>query len=243
VQHSGKSINPQRQEGPHGHAIEASPDNRFVLAADLGLDQILVHRFETAKGTLAPNDPPFAKLAPGAGPRHLAFSRDGRFVYAINELASTMTVFSYDAERGALAELQTLPTLPKGFEGENYTAEVAVHPSGKFLYGSNRGHDSIAVFAIEPAKGTLAPVEHVPTQGKWPRNFAIDPTGAYLVAANQRSDNLVFFRIDPESGKLTPTGQVIAAPSPACVTFVSLELPSRVRGGFPLPEPATARLE
>jgi 6-phosphogluconolactonase len=223
VQHKGKSVNPQRQEGPHGHGIEAAPDNRFVLAADLGLDQVLVYRFDAEKGTLAPNDPPYAKLAPGAGPRHFAFSPDGRFVYVLNELTSTMTVFSYDTERGALTEAETLSTLPGGFRGENYTAEVVAHPSGKFLYGSNRGHDSIVVFAADAATGTLKPVAHVSTQGKWPRNFAVDPTGACLIAANQRSDNLVVFRIASQTGRLTPTGQVVEVPSPACVTFVALD--------------------
>lgn len=223
VQHKGKSINPQRQEGPHAHAIEAAPDNRFVLAADLGLDRILVYRFDSEKGTLRPNDPPHAPLAPGAGPRHFAFSPDGRFLYVLNELASTMTVKAYDAQRGVLTEVETLSTLPGGFEGENYTAEVVAHPSGKFLYGSNRGHDSIVVFAVEAATGRIRPVEHVSTQGKWPRNFAVDPTGATLIAANQRSDNLVVFRIASQTGRLTPAGHGVEVPSPACVTFVALE--------------------
>jgi len=220
VQHSGSSVNPQRQQGPHAHSINVSPDNRFAIAADLGLDSLLVYRFDAARGSLASNDPGFVKLNPGAGPRHFAFHPQGRFVYAINEIQSTVTAFSYDAERGVLRELQTISTLPKDFQGENSTAEVRVHPNGRFLYGSNRGHDSIAVFAIDPRAGTLTPVEHVATQGKTPRNFGIDPTGSYLFAANQESHNIVVFRILPLTGRLKPTGQVLDAPFPVCVKFL-----------------------
>jgi len=221
IQHHGKSVNPARQQGPHAHMIAPSPDNRFVLAADLGLDQVLVHRLDAAKGTLTPNDPPFAVLRSGSGPRHFTFSPDARFVYVISEMGSSITAFSYDAARGALAELQSISTLPPDFKGENNDAEIVMHPSGKFLYGSNRGHDSIAVFAIDPVKGTLTPVDYVSTQGKTPRNFAIDPTGSFLIAANMDSDNLVVFRIDPRSGRLTPTGQTAEVSSPVCVTFVA----------------------
>ena len=223
VQHHGHSVNPQRQEGPHAHMIEVSPDNRFVLATDLGLDEVLVYHFDAAKGTLTPNDPPFGKVPAGAGPRHFAFSPNGKFVYVINEMGSSMTTFSYDAARGALQALETLSTLPKDFKGRNDDAEVAVHPSGKFLYGSNRGRDSIAVFAIDAQKGTLTPVEDVSTRGKEPRNFAIDPTGKYLIAANQNSDSLVVFHIDAQSGRLTPTGQTLEVGSPVCVTFVAVK--------------------
>ncbi len=222
VQHAGSSVNAKRQQGPHAHSINVSPDNRFALVADLGLDQVLVYSFDPTKGSLAPN-PPIAKMNPGAGPRHLAFHPSGRFVYVINEMQSSVTAFAYDAARGALRELQTLSTLPKDFAGENTTAEVQAHPTGKFLYGSNRGHDSIAVFAIDAAKGTLTPVEYVPTQGKTPRNFGIDPTGSYLFAANQNSDNVVVFRIDPKTGRLTPTGHVLEVGSPVCVKFVAIE--------------------
>lgn len=223
VQHHGHSVNPERQEGPHAHSVDTSPDNRFVLTADLGLDELLVYRFDAGRGTLAPNSPRFAKVHAGAGPRHFTFSPDGKFVYVINEMGSTVIAFSYDAATGVLHELQTLPTLPKGFKGVNHDAEVEAHPSGKFLYGSNRGHDSLAVFAVEALKGTLTSVQDVSTQGKTPRNFAIDPTGAYLIAANQDSDNLVVFRIDPRSGRLTPTGQAVEVPSPVCVTFVPMK--------------------
>jgi 6-phosphogluconolactonase len=223
VQHHGASINPQRQEGPHAHSIYVSPDNRFALSADLGLDEVLVYRFDAGRGTLAPNYPAFAIVSSGAGPRHFAFHPGGKFGYVIDEMLSTITVFSYEPASGALDVLQTVSTLPQDFKGENAAAEVEVHPSGKFLYGSNRGHDSIAVFAINTRKGTLTPLGHVPTLGKTPRNFAIDPTGAYLFAANQNSDSIVQFRIDPNNGRLTPTGQVLEVPSPACVTFLAIE--------------------
>jgi 6-phosphogluconolactonase len=205
------------------HSVYLSPDNRFAISADLGLDEVFVYRFDPAKGTLAPDNPPFAKVNPGAGPRHFAFHTSGKFGYVLNEMQSTVTVFSYEPASGALHMLQTVSTLPKGFEGETKTAEVQVHPSGKFLYGSNRGHDSIAVFEINNRKGTLTPIAYTPTLGKTPRNFAIDPTGSYLFAANQDSDSIVLFRIDPNTGRLTPTGHVLEVPSPVCVTFVPIE--------------------
>lgn len=221
VQHHGSSVNPERQKGPHAHSIEASPDNRFVLAADLGLDQLLVYRFDAAKGSLEPNDFPFAQVSPGAGPRHFAFGHFGRFVYLVNEMGSSVSTLSYDSGRGVLDELQTLSTLPKDFAGQTIAAEIEVDRAGKFLYASNRGHDSIAEFAIDVKKGTLQSMGFVPTQGKTPRNFAIDPTGSYLVVANQDSDNLVVFRIDPQTGRLMPNGIVPDVPSPVCVTFVA----------------------
>ena len=220
VQHTGSSVNPSRQRKPHAHSINVSPDNRFAIVADLGLDKLLVYRFDAARGALAPNDPPFAAVMPGSGPRHFTFHPGGKFAYVINELASTVTAFSYDAARGALSELQTISTLPKDFTGSSTTAEVQVDATGKFLYGSNRGHDSIAVFAIDPSKGTLTPVQRVPMQGKTPRNFRIDPTGSYLFAANQDSGSVVIFRIHAKTGRLTPTGQALAVASPVCVKFV-----------------------
>lgn len=222
VQHKGASANPKRQEGPHGHSINLDAANRFAVAADLGLDKLLVYRFDPAQGTLSPNEPPSASVAPGAGPRHFAFHPDGRHAYVINELANTVTAFDYDPERGVLKNVQTISTLPAGFQGTSYTAEVQVHPSGKFLYGSNRGHDSIAVFAIDTGTGKLTPLGHQPTQGKTPRNFGIDPTGTYLLAANQGSNNVVVFRIDGESGKLLPTGQTLDVPAPVCVKMMPL---------------------
>lgn len=220
-QRHGSSVNPERQEGPHAHSIGVTPDNRFALSADLGLDELLVYRFDAAHGTLTSNNPPFAKIHAGAGPRHFAISPDGKFVYVIAEMGSLMTAFSYNAALGTLHEIQEVSTLPGNFEGENNDAEVAVHPSGKFLYGSNRGHDSIAVFAIDQQKGTLTPIEDMGTGGREPRNFAIDPTGKYLFAANQNTNNIVTFRIDARTGRLTPTGEVVNVPSPVCVTFVA----------------------
>lgn len=220
VQHMGGSIHPQRQQGPHAHEVVLSPDNRFALVPDLGLDKILVYRTDATKGTLAPNIPGSAMLQPGSGPRHLAFHPNGRFAYVINELRSTVTVFAYDPKKGSLKELQTVSALPKDFTGNSTCAEIAVHPNGKSLYASNRGHDSIVVFAIDSRKGTLSGVEHAPTRGKTPRHFAIDPTGAYLFAANQGTNNVVLFRIDQNNGRLIPTGETIEVVSPVCVTFL-----------------------
>jgi len=223
VQHSGSSIDPKRQTGPHAHMIELSPDNRFALVPDLGLDKVLIYRFRPEGGSLSANDPSFAKLEPGAGPRHLAFHPNGRFAYVISEMQSTITAFSYDATKGALQSLQSISTLPKDFKGESSTAEIEVHPSGKFLYGSNRGHDSIAVFAIDAGKGTLKLVQHAPTQGRTPRNFAIDPTGRWLLAENQASNSIVVFRIDETSGQLSPAGDPVEAFSPVCIKFADLK--------------------
>jgi 6-phosphogluconolactonase len=220
VQHHGSSVNRQRQEAPHAHSINLDAANRFAFAADLGLDKVLVYRFDPAKGTLAANDPPAAQVDPGSGPRHFAFHPSGRFAYVINEMGSTVTAFRYHSRTGTLEPLHTLSTLPAGFAGSTSTAEVQAHPSGKFLYGSNRGHDSIAIFRIDPETGRLTTAGHQPTGGKTPRNFGIDPTGTYLLAANQGSDNIVVFRIDPETGRLTPTGQVVEVPSPVCVKFL-----------------------
>jgi len=221
VQHSGRGTNPARQEGPHAHSIDLSPDNRFAMVDDLGLDELLVYKFDSSRGTLTANDPAFAKVEAGAGPRHYALHPNGKFAYVVDEMGSSVTAFSADLGAGTFHSLQNISTLPKGFSGENDDAEIRVHPSGKFLYASNRGHDSIAVFAIDPVKGTLTPIEYASTQGKTPRSFEIDPTGTLLLAANQKSDNIVVFRIDPGSGKLTATGQVIDVPSPVCVTFLA----------------------
>jgi 6-phosphogluconolactonase len=220
VQHKGSSVNPQRQQGPHAHSINLDAANRFAFVADLGLDKVLVYRFDQSAGTLEPNDPPAASIAPGSGPRHFAFHPGGRFAYVINEMKSTVTAFAYDADRGTLQTFQTVSTLPEDSDGRSSTAEVQVHPSGKFLYGSNRGHDSIAAFAIDAATGRLTPIGHESTQGKNPRNFGIDPTGAYLLAANQDNDNIVAFRIDAATGKLRPAGQSIHVPMPVCVKFM-----------------------
>lgn len=223
IQHTGHGANAERQEGPHAHEIELSPDNHFAVTSDLGLDKLLVYRFDANNGTLAVNNTPVAELAPGSGPRHFVFDPKGKFLYAISEMGGTVTAFRYDARTGMLHNLQTVSTLPKEYTGKNDSAEIEVHPSGKFLYGSNRGPDDIAVFAINRVKGTLTAIAHVPTRGKTPRNFAIDPTGRYLLAANQGSNNIVVFRIHPSSGRLTPTGQVLDVPSPVCIKFVALD--------------------
>ena len=223
VQHTGHGTNPSRQEGPHAHSIDLSPNNRLAMVDDLGLDELLVYKFDSAKGSLTPNDPPFAKLDPGAGPRHFALHPSGKFAYVISEMQSTVTVFSNDEKTGTLHRLQTISALPKDFTGQNDDAEIQMHPSGKFLYASNRGSDTIAVFAIDPSKGTLTPVDYAPTQGKIPRSFEIDPTGKFLFAANQKSDNIVVFRIDAKTGRLTPTGQILDVASPVCVKFVKAQ--------------------
>ena len=222
IQHTGASVNPERQKGPHAHSINLDPANRFAYAADLGLDKVLVYRFDAGKGSLVANDPPFAQVAAGAGPRHFAMHANGRFAYVINEMNLTVTAFRRDIERGSLTELQTVSTLPPGQKVESAfsTADVQVHPSGRFLYGSNRGHDSIVVFAIDQNSGRLTYIENRPTQGSTPRGFGIDPSGSYLLAANQRSDSVVVFRIDKQTGRLTPTGHTIEVGAPVCVKFV-----------------------
>jgi 6-phosphogluconolactonase len=219
VQHKGSGANPRRQEAPHAHSINLDAANRFAVVADLGLDRVMVYRFDGGAGTLTPNDPPSASVEPGSGPRHFAFHPNGRNAYVINEITRTVTAFSYDPRKGALTPFQTISTLPQGAPARGSTAEVQVHPSGKFLYGSNRGHDSIAVFTIGP-DGRLTFVEAESTQGKTPRNFGIDPTGTFLLAANQGTDSIVVFRIDAKTGKLTPTGHKADVPTPVCVKVV-----------------------
>ena len=219
VQNTGSSVNKKRQEGPHAHAVAMSCDNRFALLANLGLDQLIAYPFDSTNGMLG-QEPNVTKTNPGSGPRHVVFDHIGKFLYVINELQSSVTTYSYDSIHGALHDSGTISTLPQGFAASNDAGEIAIHPSGKFIYASNRGHDSIAVFSIDPAKGTLTNIEFIPTRGKTPRNFAIDPTGLWLIAANQESDDIVVFRIDGKTGRLVPTGQSLHVPSPACVTFV-----------------------
>lgn len=222
VQHVGSSVNPDRQGEPHGHSFTPDPANKYVLACDLGLDQVLVYGLDLENGKLPPADPPFATVHPGAGPRHLDFHPNGRVVYVINEIGNTMTVFAYDQDRGALRELQTIPTLPPDFTETSHTADVHVHPSGKFVYGSNRGHDSIVIYAVNEADGTLSLVGYQSTLGEVPRNFVIDPTSTFLLAANQDTDTIVTFRIDAETGTLTTTGHVASVPTPVCLKFATL---------------------
>lgn len=223
VQHAGKGSNPERQEGPHAHSIDLSPDNRFAMVDDLGLDELLVYKFDATKGILIANDPPFTKLEEGAGPRHFAMHPNQKFAYVIAEMGHSVTAFSNNAATGRLEAIQTISTLPAGFKGRNDDAEISVHPSGKFLYASNRGEDSIAIYAIDPSKGTLTLTASVPTGGKEPRNFEIDPTGNFLFAANQLSDNFVVFRIDAKTGNLTPTKQVFDVGKPVCIKFLAIE--------------------
>jgi 6-phosphogluconolactonase len=217
MQDHGSSVNPDRQEGPHGHCLVAGPTDQFAYGCDLGLDKVAIFKFDPGQGKLVLNEPAFAPTKPGAGPRHIAFNPNGRWAFVITEMASTLTVFGCDATSGALQEIQTVSTLPDGFSGQNTCAEVAAHPSGKFVYGSNRGDDSIAVFACNPESGRLTFIERVRTGGKTPRQFEIDPTGQFLLAANQDSNTVVVFRIDYASGKLQPTGSQASSDNPMCV--------------------------
>jgi 6-phosphogluconolactonase len=223
VQHTGHGANPERQEAPHAHSIVLSADNRFAIVNDLGLDELLVYKFDSAKGTLTPNDQPFAKLDAGVGPRHFALAPDHKFAYVINEMGRSVTVLSANLRAGTFKSIETVSTLPSGFSGRNDDAEIEVHPSGKFLYASNRGEDSIVVFAIDSANGKLKKVEDVPTGGKEPRSFAIDPTGKLLFVANENSDNIVIFRINANTGQLTSTGAKLDVPSPVCIKFLAVK--------------------
>jgi 6-phosphogluconolactonase len=221
IQHEGSSVDPKRQAGPHAHAVELSADNCFAFVPELGGDKVMIYELDAASGTLTPNkNQPSIQTAPGAGPRQLAMHPNGRFAFLINELNSTMTSYRYDAAKGTLTELQTLSTLPADFKGHSSCAEVQIHPSGKFLYGSNRGHDSIVIYAVDPDTGGLTLVGHESTRGKIPRNFEVSPSGEFLAAANQDSENVVMFRINAATGKLAPTGSVVSAGTPICVRFM-----------------------
>jgi 6-phosphogluconolactonase len=217
IRFDGSSINRERQSGPHAHFINFDLSNTFAFGCDLGLDKVFVWKVEPNEGKLNLKYP--ALITPGSGPRHLAFHPNGRFLYLINEMSATITVFAYDMATPALKELQTISMLPDNFEGFKSGAEIQVHPSGKFVYGSNRGHDSIAVFSVDK-NGKLMFVEHQSTKGKTPRHFAIDPTGKWLLAENQDSDNIVIFHIDQQTGKLSATGEKVEVGSPVCIQFV-----------------------
>ena len=219
-QHHGSSADHERQAGPHTHSVTFSPDNRFAFAADLGLDKIMIYRLDASDGKLVPHDPPWSAVRPGSGPRHFAFHPNSRFAYLVNELSSTMTVFAYDAERAVLAEIQTLSALPADFKGASYCADVHVAASGRFVYASNRGHDSIAVFRVDEESGMVSVVGHDSTEGKWPRSFVIDPTGDFLLAANQDGDSIVVFRLSDGTGRLTPTGHTVSLSKPVCLKMV-----------------------
>ena len=218
VQAEGSSVNPQRQKQPHGHAIYTNSACTYAYGCDLGTDKVWIWRFDAEKGTLTAGEPAFAKLAPGSGPRHLALHPAG-FAYVINELSNTMTAFKVLDGGAKLEEVQTITTLPEGFDGQSSTAEVFIHPNGKFLYGSNRGHDSIVVYSIDQATGRLSLVEHVSTQGKGPRYFGLDPEGRFLLAANQQTNNVIVFRVNAETGKLTPTGNSFEIGAPVSIQF------------------------
>jgi 6-phosphogluconolactonase len=221
IQHAGSSVDPRRQKGPHAHAVEIDAANRYVFVPDLGCDSVFIYALDADRGILIANpNQPSIETAAGAGPRQLVMHPNGRFAYLINELNSTMAAYAYDAARGRLSALQTLPTLPDGFTGASSCAEVQVAPSGRFLYGSNRGHDSIVIYALDPERGTMTLVGHQSTLGAIPRNFALSPKGDFVAAANQDSNNVVMFRVDPEKGTLKPTGSVVEAGTPICVKFL-----------------------
>jgi 6-phosphogluconolactonase len=223
IQHTGSSVDKGRQQGPHAHCITPSPNNKYVLVADLGLDKILIYKLEEQTGKLTPNTPAFVATPPGGGPRHLAFHPNHRALFANNEMTSSLTVYSYDDIAGAAKIGQTISTLPPDFSGENSTSEVAAHPSGKFVYVANRGHNSIAVFAYDERTMKLKLVENQPTRGKIPRGFVLDPSGKFLIAGNQESQNISVFKIDEKTGKLTPVGEPVEAPTP--VSFVFAKMP------------------
>jgi 6-phosphogluconolactonase len=223
IHHEGGSVDRQRQGEPHAHSINLDRANHFAFAADLGCDKLFVYRFDPARGTLTPAEPPAVTLPAGSGPRHFAFHPSGKFAYLINEMALTLTVLAYDAEHGSMKSIQTISTLPPGDKGEGYsTAEVVVHPSGKFVYGSNRGHNSISVFAVNETSGKLQLVQNMKEGIQTPRNFNLDPSGRYLLVANQDGNSVIAFQVDPATGKLTPTGASIQVPKPVCIKFVPM---------------------
>lgn len=217
IQHSGSSVNKQRQEGPHAHSVNFDPSGRFVFACDLGTDQVLVYRFDERRGVLVPHEPPAVSAKPGAGPRHLAVHPNRRWVYVINELDSTIAAYRWTTPAGVLQEIAVVKTLPEGFQGHSTTAEVVVHPFGKWVYGSNRGHDSLAVFAVNASSGALRPVGHQATMGKTPRNFICDPGGRRLIVANQDSGDIRVFDVDEKTGMPSPSDERVAVPLPVCL--------------------------
>lgn len=222
AQHEGSGTDPGRQSAPHAHSINLDVQNKFAYVPDLGLDKVMIYQLDLENGKLIPAEQPWAETNPGAGPRHFAFHPNNKYAYVINELDSTLTSFSYDRKNGALSEIETLSTLPDDFSDKSYCADVHVLSSGDFVYGSNRGHDSIVIFKVNKESGKLTLVGYEPTQGNFPRGFAIDPTGTYLLAANQNGDNVVTFKIDHETGELEPTGHIAQIPKPVCVKMISV---------------------
>ncbi len=221
VQHQGSSVDPARQSGPHAHAVTLDPAGRFAFVPDLGIDRVVVYRYQSAQGKLLPEESAWVRAKPGAGPRHLVFHPDGRKAYLINELNSTLAAYRYDPADGMLQEIHSVPTLPPGFSGSSTCADVHVSPDGRFLFGSNRGHDSLVIYGIDPADGRLAYVGHCPSGGRTPRNFALDPAGRFAIVANQDTDTIVTFGIDPRSGELGEAIQVTPVPTPVCVKVVA----------------------
>ncbi len=219
IQLTGSSIDPVRQTKSYGHCIITDPTNHFVLVADLGSDKVAIYKFNEKDGTVTPNTPAFGTLKPGTGPRHLLFSPNGKVLYVIGEMGGTITAFNWDATKGSLTEFQNISTLPADFKGTNTDAELMIHPNGKFLYASARGHDSIAVFSIDPASGKLALVQDVPMRGKTPRYFTFDPTGKWIVAGSQGDNNAAVFSVDDKTGKMTPVGDPITVDAPICIGF------------------------
>ena len=220
IQHEGSSVDPVRQSGPHAHAVALDDTGRYAFVPDLGIDKLMVYKFDPQRGKLKPHQEPWVEVAAGAGPRQLVLHPKGRIAYLINELNSTVSVFRYDAGKGTFREIQTVSTLPEDFKGSSTCAEVQIAPSGKFLYGSNRGHDSIVSFAIDQMDGSLTYIGHQSTQGKTPRHFVVDPAGDFLMVANQDTNNVVTFKLDPASGELNPTGDSVDVPTPVCVKFL-----------------------
>jgi 6-phosphogluconolactonase len=221
IQHQGSGIDPVRQKGPHAHAVTLDPSNRFAFVPDLGLDRLMAYRFDPRRGMLEPNAVPWIKMKPGAGPRHVCLHPGGRFAYLVNELDSTVSALSYDEREGTFEYLNSVSTLPDGFHGDSTCAEIQVSPSGMFVYASNRGHDSIVIYRIDQATGTLSRVGHASTLGRTPRNFGIDPSGRFMLVANQDSDSIVAFHIDGKTGALQPAGHAAEVPTPVCVKFAA----------------------
>jgi len=221
IQHVGTSLDPHDPNHAHAHSIRFDPSHRFVLLADMGVDKIFVYHLNSETGALTPSDPPFASVAPGSGPRHTAFDPRGRYVYAINQTANSIVRFGWNSDRGVLTQFESVSTLPEGFKGNDMAAEILMHPNGNFLYATNRGDNSVAVFSVQKDTGRLTLIQHISTQGKTPRNAEFDPTGKWLLVSNQDSSNAVVFRIDQSTGQLTQNGDPVSVPAPFCERFLS----------------------
>jgi 6-phosphogluconolactonase len=221
--HTGTSINPERQSAPHPHEVVLSPDNRFLFVPDLGNDRVYIYGVDAQKRIFAPRDPAYVSVKAGLGPRHFLFGPKAKFAYLICEMGSTVVVYSYDSANGLLKQIQEISTLPDGFAGDDASAEIQIDDAGRYLYTSNRGNDSITQFAIDPSRGTLAKIQVVPTQGKWPRNFALDPSGKYLLVANQNSNQLVLFAVNQQDGRLKPAKTIEGIGAPVSILFVQAQ--------------------